>query len=132
MALMPCSECGKQISSLAVACPQCGAPVSERDEAPSTQQSESGASQDGNRGCLQVALVIAALIAASSIVLVVVTANDAKSDPRSAEQRRDEKAIELCWESHDRRSLEPSSKRFIASACEKMESDFRTQYGREP
>ena len=34
MALIPCSECGKEVSDIATACPGCGAPVvSERKEA---------------------------------------------------------------------------------------------------
>src|SRR5450830_1176456 len=30
MALIPCRECGKDVSTLASACPNCGAPVSSR------------------------------------------------------------------------------------------------------
>lgn len=39
MALVPCRECGKQISSEAVACPQCGCPAaaSPTPQAPPTQ-----------------------------------------------------------------------------------------------
>ena len=29
MALIPCAECGKQVSTLAAACPSCGAPVAD-------------------------------------------------------------------------------------------------------
>ena len=33
MALLPCSECGREISDKAAACPQCGAPVKQAETA---------------------------------------------------------------------------------------------------
>ena len=36
MSLIKCKECGKEISSLAKACPHCGCPVTEPESVPST------------------------------------------------------------------------------------------------
>ena len=41
-------------------------------------------------------------------------------------------AIEQCWKDYERKSLDPETKRFIASSCEKIESDFKQQYGIDP
>ena len=42
------------------------------------------------------------------------------------------RAIKQCWKDYERKSLEPSTKRFVASVCEKIEHDFTQQYGVEP
>ncbi|WP_198970220.1 zinc ribbon domain-containing protein [Xylophilus sp. ASV27] len=34
MALIPCPECGRQVSTQAVACPACGCPITGRGPAP--------------------------------------------------------------------------------------------------
>lgn len=41
-------------------------------------------------------------------------------------------AIDLCWKEQARKSLTPGGQRFIAGACEKMEADYRTKFGRNP
>lgn len=41
----------------------------------------------------------------------------------------DGKAIDLCWEEYERKSLTPDQKRFIAGACEMMEDEFRNKHG---
>lgn len=47
-------------------------------------------------------------------------------------RRQERLAIELCWKEQGRKSLEPSTARFVAGACEKMEADFRAQHGVAP
>lgn len=42
------------------------------------------------------------------------------------------RAIDLCWSEQQRKSLPPDQARFIAGACEKMESDFKKKYGHAP
>lgn len=39
---------------------------------------------------------------------------------------------ELCWQDHDRKSLDPETKRFVAGACEMKEREFVTKYGHNP
>ena len=38
MALISCSECGKQVSDKAKACPNCGAPISQSSAEPATNE----------------------------------------------------------------------------------------------
>ena len=48
------------------------------------------------------------------------------------EQSRARTAIKLCWEEYERKSLDPQTKRFVASTCEMMERDFQKKFGRKP
>jgi len=48
------------------------------------------------------------------------------------EKSRSRKAIALCWEEHERKSLDPPTKRFVASTCEMMERDFVAKYRHKP
>ncbi|HCD1179322.1 TPA: hypothetical protein ACKRFB_002610 [Proteus mirabilis] len=54
------------------------------------------------------------------------------SSPESKEKSKDRNAISYCWKEYDKKSLSDEQKRFIASSCEKMESDFRSRYGVNP
>lgn len=62
------------------------------------------------------------------LVFVVAAGNTpeakAKADARAA--------IEFCWKEQQRKSLDPSSQRFVASACESLEQKFRDQYHVNP
>lgn len=40
--------------------------------------------------------------------------------------------IAACWKDQARKSLDPATARFVAGTCEKMESDFFTQWGYKP
>lgn len=106
MALAPCPECGVQISTSAKSCPSCGARVART----------------------RWWLVVPALAVTAFLVLGAVQSNTpqgrAKADQRAA--------IELCWKNSERRSLDPATQRFAAAACERMEAEFRQQFGREP
>jgi len=58
MALINCSECGKQVSDQAAACPHCGAPVADR--AAGTAKSASGKKESIGKtkiGCLPLILI---------------------------------------------------------------------------
>lgn len=52
--------------------------------------------------------------------------------PEVKERFQAKDAIELCWKEQSRKSLAPSTQRFVAGTCEKMEDDFRRKYGRNP
>lgn len=54
------------------------------------------------------------------------------STPEAQERAHDRAAIELCWTEQKRPSQEPDVARLIASACEKMEADFRQKHGISP
>ncbi len=50
----------------------------------------------------------------------------------SSEKDIARRAVSLCWQDQSRKSLTPGEARFIAGACEKMESDFRQRWGHSP
>ena len=41
-------------------------------------------------------------------------------------------AIKLCWQGYEKKSLDPGTKRLVASVCEKMEGEFKQKYSRDP
>lgn len=55
-----------------------------------------------------------------------------KPSPEEIALDSDRSAIKLCWSEQGRKSLDPSTSRFVASACEHMETAFRTKYNRAP
>lgn len=106
MSLTKCAECGHQISSKATACPQCGAkPVRTRWW-----------------------LVIPGMLVAAFLIFALIN----PSTPEDEERIKQRTAIEFCWQEHERKSLDPGTKRFVASACERMENEFRRRFRREP
>lgn len=48
--------------------------------------------------------------------------------------RKDEarKKIEICWSDQAKKSLEPSTARYVASMCEKWEDKFMQDYQEKP
>ncbi|MEQ4644684.1 hypothetical protein ACIS7S_12075 [Providencia sp. DFU6] len=54
------------------------------------------------------------------------------STPEGKEKSKARDAIKYCWSEYDKKSITDEQKRFIAGACEKMESDFRSNYGVNP
>jgi Bacterial SH3 domain len=71
MALIPCSKCGKQISSLAKECPACGTPP-QISTVPPPLPAETAHAKGTNPDVLRVALLIAFVLAAVSVYNVVV------------------------------------------------------------
>lgn len=126
MALITCKECGKDISDQAAACPGCGAPVQSTQPAMPAPPKSLG---DKKVGCGTVILVFGLL---GLLGLAVVMAIDPVDPAASAAQQHDRDVIDLCWKDYGRRSLDPQTKRFVAEVCEKMESDFKQKFGREP
>lgn len=106
MAMTSCRECGKEISDTAKTCPHCGAGV------PRT------------KWWLWVPLgLVVAFLAFGALV---------GNSPEAREKAKERAAIDLCWDGHERKSLEPDTQRFIAQVCEKMESDFQLKHGHRP
>ena len=69
-----------------------------------------------------------AVFAAIGFVVLVVILG---AQPQS-QKREDRQVIELCWQDHERKSLDPGTKRFIASTCEMMEQRFKERHGHAP
>lgn len=106
MALMPCKECGNEISTDAKACPKCGAKM------PKT------------KWWLWIPLGLVVIFLGFGAVV--------GSSPEAQEKAKDRLAIDLCWGDQKRNSIDEGTQRFIAGACEMMESKFTQKYGHRP
>lgn len=109
MAMITCQECKKEISSTAKSCPHCGVKVPHARVWPWII---------GVPVAFFVAFMIFGAILAGS------------PEGKAKSQARD--AISLCWKQQSDKALDPSTQRFVASTCEKMERDFRKKYGVDP
>lgn len=83
--------------------------------------------EKGGGGLLKVLLWLGGGIAAFLIFGASVG-----SSPEAKARMAAKDAISLCWKEQERKSLAPGTQRFIAGTCEKMEADYRTQFGRNP
>lgn len=52
--------------------------------------------------------------------------------PKDKAMSDDRIGIKVCWDGQSKKSLTPEQARFIASACEEMETKFRAKYGVTP
>lgn len=68
------------------------------------------------------------IVALTLVAIVLVFGNSVANDPKTLDRR----AIEACWGEHDRKSLDPETKRFVAGACEAKEREFAIKYGHKP
>lgn len=66
------------------------------------------------------------------VVLVILALGHREPSPAEKEMSSARASIKLCWSDHDRKSLDPATKRFVAGTCEMMEQDFRTKHRRDP
>jgi len=69
-----------------------------------------------------------AVFAAIGFVVLVLILG---AQPQS-QKGKDRQVIELCWQDHERKSLDPGTKRFIAGTCEMMEQRFKERHGHAP
>ncbi|MBN8714581.1 MAG: zinc ribbon domain-containing protein [Xanthomonadales bacterium] len=109
MAMTTCKECSKEISDTAKACPHCGAKVPHASVWP---------------------WIIGVPIALFVAMMVIGTVAGSSPEAQAKAQARD--AIAYCWKQQADKALDPSTQRFVASTCEKMENDFRTKYSTDP
>ena len=106
MALVACKECGTEVSTKAMACPKCGAKV------PKT------------KWWLWVPLgLVAAFLGFGAVV---------GSSPEAQEKAQARRAIDLCWEDQKSKSFDAGTQRFVAGACEMMETNFAQKFGHRP
>lgn len=84
MALIKCEECGKEISSLATACPNCGFPVrregSGESAIPPVQNKDAPDADADNKGCA-IALLVAIALA---LILGVTTCTGGQESSQSS------------------------------------------------
>lgn len=101
MALIECAECGKEVSSLAVACPNCGCPAQQATselnltESKTNQgQEKSSGSSDSDKGC---AVALLAGIAVAFILgLSLTTCNGEPNDSQSSAEDIAKSITEYC------------------------------------
>jgi len=106
MALISCKECGAEISTKASACPKCGAKV------PKTKWW----------------LWIPLSLGAAFLIFGAIVGRS----PEAKEKAQARHAIDLCWEEQKRKSLDSGTQRFVAGACEALETRFIQKYGYRP
>jgi len=123
MALMKCNECGTEVSDKAAVCMRCGAPVAAAPE-PTNAIPVTVTKSKVFKWWLWIPL---GLIATPFVVGSMLP-----DTPERREKQSRREAISACWEEQKRKSLDPSLQRFIAGACEKMESDFRQKFHLNP
>lgn len=80
---------------------------------------------------MKVALKVLGMIAAA-FAMFVAWALLRTPSPEEQERSAERMAIELCWKDQARKSLDASTARFIAGACEMMESDFKAKHRLSP
>jgi len=108
MAMTACRECGKEISTTAKACPNCGASVP----------------RSGMPKWLWVPI---GLVAGFVLMLVI-----GALAPPPDEEDRARMTIKACWEQQGRKSNTPDTARGLAGACEWMEREFQAKYRHAP
>ncbi len=158
MALIKCSECGREISDKAAACPGCGAPIEvaadverlpQHDEIEPSQSSSDAGSRSGS---MQTFITIIVLV---TVVFLIgwaidfvnkrnadpvekmradIAANDASFEQNTRD--RAERTIEYCEERYKEmnadRQYTPDMLRFHSMACQKLRDDYREKWGRDP
>lgn len=112
MTLHACPECQKPVSSKAAACPHCGAKVATPPAPPGAM---------GTMGWFFAGLILVFITWAA---IKGFGTDDGRSKARAA--------IDLCWAEQGRKSLDPATARFAASACEFMATEFEKKYGIKP
>jgi predicted nucleic acid-binding Zn ribbon protein len=110
MPLIACPECSAAISDMAKACPSCGARVA-KDQ--------------------RIAKRVAVCVFAGVMIFFLIGVMH-KPSPEEIALDSDRAAIKLCWSDQGRKSLDPPTARFVASACEHLEAAFRAKYNRAP
>lgn len=102
--------------------------LSSQDAAEAPKASGQAVSRPAKKGGTPVFWPLAGI---GVVVVGLLLANVANS-PGAKQRQKERAAIDLCWQDYERKSLDPSTKRFVASTCEMMEDEYRRTHGREP
>lgn len=54
------------------------------------------------------------------------------STPEGQEKANARRTIEACWDDQKKKSLDPSTQRFVAGVCEGLEDKFVAKHGHRP
>ena len=128
MALVKCVDCGTEISDRAAACIKCGAPIAarppERDTSPPERNTPPPEPERGGISWWWLPVAGVAVFFGCGALL--------SNTPTATAKDQDRKVIEVCHRDQERKSLEPSTARFVAGVCERLEDEFRQKYGVSP
>lgn len=141
MALIKCTECGRDLSDKAAACPGCGAPIPS-----SSDEVRAGPNAVKAGFASRTQWLILCLIVAATVVLALAfgpgLAERARSRPvledasPGAQQRRLQRGVLYCESRYKEMSADrqygQDELKFHSATCRKMRDDYRTKYGREP
>ena len=128
-----CNYCGKDAGYLHSVCQECRATHAHgtaATEPPKFRDNPFAISPSDRAGGSSVGLWVTSIVVA--LVLVFSLIMYLGNTPQAEEKGIKRMAIEQCWKDYERKSLDPGTKRFVASVCEKLERDFKQQYGVEP
>lgn len=116
MAMITCSECSAQISDKAASCPSCGNPLTAAAAVhkPVPVQIVKPKSN-------MIWWVLGTPVALFGLVMAIGSANNGPDAQARARQRD---AIDLCWKEQGKKSMDPSTGRFVAGFCEQMQADL--------
>ena len=118
MALERCRECGKEISTDAARCPNCGA----RNSAHKSAWSVVG------KVLLVLTLLVVAFLGYGCLKIA--------TDPDAAQRADERDAIASCEAAYERAKEDPRNSRstigVLYGACESKKADFRRKWGRNP
>jgi hypothetical protein len=106
MALTACTECGKDISTKAAACPQCGA--------------------KRPRSWTWLWILVGLVVALFTFGYI------AASTPGGKARIKDKLAIETCWNEQKRQANDPSTAAVVTGACVMLEDEYERKYGYRP
>ena len=123
--MVKCVDCGTEISDRAVACIKCGAPVVAPSVAPSFERNTPPPEPErGGISWWWLPVAGVAVFFGCGALL--------SNTPTATAKDQDRKVIEVCHRDQERKSLEPSTARFVAGVCERLEDEFRQKYGVSP
>lgn len=126
MALLKCSECAKEFSTQAPACPNCGCPrtFTTTSDGPLITAKET---KKGIGSKTKVSLVLL-----GGIIGFFVWVINFGATPEMKEKGIARDAVKSCWDAQGRKSLEPGTQRFVAGMCETMEESYTQKYNNRP
>lgn len=133
-----CPNCNYELLMTADACPNCKAIFDDKGWSPTRTREGSSRNADQIGEPMAVKKTSGSLwkwllgVPVGGFALVMIIGSCAGRDPNVVSRVSEKDAISYCWEQQARKSLDPSTARFAASACERMESDFRTKWGFNP
>lgn len=132
-----CPNCSNECRLDASTCQKCGASFGaggwqptpyKPTPKPSVEPTETDAKAKSGGGVWRWVLGLPV----AGFVLLMLIGSCAGNSPEGKERASSRDAIKYCWDEQSKKSLSGSTARLVAGACEKMESDFKARWGRNP